>query len=316
MADRAHVADAYGGRLWRHDPHGSVVDGVFWVGTDHTPPALRLKRLRRWAHGRDLHVGIPGRRSRGPLFERRSGCLCGFRHGTCAARYRSGPHVVIGVSRPPIHEGERALFGDNDGVDSRAPGAAAGSAGVVTSLSDKRDERELIASVLRKDRKAAARFVAAHIDAVYAYARHRLSPHADLVDDVVQDVFLAALKGLATFEGQSSLRWLVAIARHKIEDIYRQRLRAALALDMDSTEDEPASNEIPLDEQIDKARADAKTRRVLERMPERYALILLWRYWEQRSARDVAGAIGTTEKSVERLLARARAKFKELWLKE
>lgn len=216
-----------------------------------------------------------------------------------------------------MHEGERALFGDNDGVDSRAPGAPTRSVNVVKSLSDKSDERELIASVLRKDRKAAARLVAGHIDAVYAYARHRLSPHEDLVDDVVQDVFLAALKGLAAFEGQSSLRtWLVAIARHKIEDIYRQRLRAALAFDLDSTEVEPTSNEIALDEQIDKARAGAKTRLVLERMPERYALILLWRYWEQRSARDVAAAIGTTEKSVDRLLARARAKFKELWLKE
>lgn len=216
-----------------------------------------------------------------------------------------------------MHEGESALFGDNDGVDSRAPGAATRPVDVVKSLSDKSDERELIASVLRKDRKAAARLVAAHIDAVYAYARHRLSPHADLVDDVVQDVFLAALKGLATFEGQSSLRtWLVAIARHKIEDIYRQRLGAAQELDLDSTEDEPVSNEIPLDEQIDKARAGAKARRVLERIPERYAFILLWRYWEQRSAREVAVAIGTTEKGVERLLARARAKFKELWLKE
>jgi RNA polymerase sigma-70 factor (ECF subfamily) len=216
-----------------------------------------------------------------------------------------------------MHEGERALFGDNDGVNSRAPAAATRPVDVVKSLSDKSDERELIASVLRKDRKAAARLVAAHIDAVYGYARHRLSPHADVVDDVVQDVFLAALNGLAAFEGQSSLRtWLVAIARHKIEDIYRQRLRTALALDLDSTEVEPTSNEIALDEQIDKARASAKTRRVLERMPERYALILLWRYWEQRSARDVAAAIGTTEKSVERLLARARAKFKELWLKE
>ena len=136
-------------------------------------------------------------------------------------------------------------------------------------------------------------------------------------EDVVQDVFLAALKDLAAFEGQSSLRtWLVAIARHKIEDLYRQRLRTALVLDLDSTEDEPTANEIPLDEQIDKTRAGAKTRRVLARMPERYALILLWRYWEQRSARDVAAATGTTEKSVERLLARARATFKELWLKE
>ena len=188
---------------------------------------------------------------------------------------------------------------------------------VVKALSASSDERELITSVLRNDRKAAARLVAAHIDAVYGFARHRLSPHTDLVDDVVQDVFLAALKGLAAFDGQSSLRtWLVAIARHKIEDIYRQRLRAALAFDLDSIEYEPPSTEIPLDERIDKARVNAKTRRVLERMPERYALILLWRYWEQRSAREVAAAIGTTEKSVERLLARARARFKELWLKE
>ena len=219
--------------------------------------------------------------------------------------------------RPALDEGERALFGDNGSMDSRAPGAAIQPVDVVKPLSAKSGERELIASVLRKDRKAAAQLVAAHIDAVYAYARHRLLPHADLVDDLVQDVFLAALKGLTTFEGQSSLRtWLVGIARHKIEDIYRQRLRAAVALDLNSTEDEPASDEIPLDEQIDKARAGAKTRRVLQRMPERYAFILLWRYWEQLSARDVAAAIGTTEKSVERLLARARAKFKELWLKE
>jgi RNA polymerase sigma factor (sigma-70 family) len=90
----------------------------------------------------------------------------------------------------------------------------------------------------------------------------------------------------------------------------------ALRLDLNSTEDEPSSNEIPLDEQLDKARADAKTRRVLERLPERYALVLLWRYWERRSAREIAAAIATTEKSVERLLARARAKFKELWLQE
>ena len=216
-----------------------------------------------------------------------------------------------------MREGERLVFRDNDSVESHAPGASPRPADVVEPSAEKRSERDLIDSVLRKNRKAATRLVAAHIDAVYSYVRHRLSPHADLVDDVVQDVFLAALKGLSAFGGQSSLRtWLVAIARHKIEDIYRQRLRMALPLDFDSPEGEPTSEDIPVDEQIDKARADARTRRVLELMPERYALILLWRYWEQRSTRDVAAAIGTTEKSVERLLARARAKFKELWLKE
>ena len=203
-------------------------------------------------------------------------------------------------------------------MERPAPGTAGQSPPGVEPFAAGADERELVASVLRRDRKAAARFVAAHIDAVYAYARHRLTPRADLVDDVVQDVFLAALNGLATFQCQSSLRtWLIGIARHKIEDVYRRRLRLPEALDdLDDVEEESLAEAVPLDEQIDTARARAKARHVLAQMPERYGLMLLWRYWEQRSTRDMAVAIGTTEKSVERTLARARARFKELWLKE
>jgi RNA polymerase sigma-70 factor (ECF subfamily) len=203
-------------------------------------------------------------------------------------------------------------------VDSQAPSAGGKPQIGVEPFTLATDERDLVESVLRKDRKAAARFVAAHIDAVYAYARHRLSPAADLVDDVVQDVFLAALNGLAAFQGQSSLRtWLIGIARHKIEDVYRQRLRLPEALDeVDSVKEESLSANMALDERIDTARVREKARHVLAQMPERYGLMLLWRYWEQRSTRDMAVAIGTTEKSVERMLARARARFKELWLKE
>lgn len=203
-------------------------------------------------------------------------------------------------------------------MEPRAPGTVGRPQTSVEAFAAGADERDLVASVLQKDRKAAARLVAAHIDAVYAYARHRLAPSADLVDDVVQDVFLAALNGLTAFQGQSSLRtWLIAIARHKIEDVYRQRLRAPAALDdVDSVEEESLAETIPLEQLIDTARARAKARQVLARMPERYGLLLLWRYWEQRNTRDMAVAIGTTEKSVERTLARARARFKELWLKE
>jgi RNA polymerase sigma-70 factor (ECF subfamily) len=203
-------------------------------------------------------------------------------------------------------------------VDLRQPNAAGQSRPEIPPASSAAaDERELIASILRKDRKAAARFVAAHIDAVFTYARSRLAPRADVVDDVVQDVFLAALNGLAAFQGQSSLRtWLLGIARHKIEDIYRQRLRLPEPLDADSAAEESIAETAALDEQIDSTRARERARRVLAQLPERYGLMLLWRYWEQRSTREMAGAIGTTEKSVERMLARARARFKALWLKE
>jgi RNA polymerase sigma-70 factor (ECF subfamily) len=142
-------------------------------------------------------------------------------------------------------------------VDLRQPNAAGQSRPEIPPASSAAaDERELIASILRKDRKAAARFVAAHIDAVFTYARSRLAPRADVVDDVVQDVFLAALNGLAAFQGQSSLRtWLLGIARHKIEDIYRQRLRLPEPLDADSAAEESIAETAALDEQIDSIRA-------------------------------------------------------------
>jgi DNA-directed RNA polymerase specialized sigma24 family protein len=110
---------------------------------------------------------------------------------------------------------------------------------------------------------------------------------------------------------------VIGIARHKIEDVYRQRLRVPETADgLDGVADEELSTTVALDDRIDTARRQEKARHVIGQMSERYGLLLLWRYWEHRSTREMAGAIGATEKSVERMLARARAQFKELWLKE
>lgn len=186
----------------------------------------------------------------------------------------------------------------------RAPSVAASSS----------DELQLVSAILRRDRKATAHFVSRYADAVYGYINYRLAPRADLVEDVVQDVFLAALASLASFQGTSSLRtWLLGIARHKVEDHYRRQLRALEPLDEEAVE-LPVDTPLP-DEAIDRARAKEKSQHVLQQLPEAYRLVLLWRYWENRSVRDIAGATGKTEKAVERLLARARMRFRTLWEK-
>src|SRR5262249_36941314 len=151
---------------------------------------------------------------------------------------------------------------------------------------------ELAAAVLRKDRKATAEFVALHADAIYAYVRHRLIPRFDSVDDVVQEVFVAAWDNLGNFRGESSLRaWLLSIAKHKVEDYYRRRIRQSevlASLDMDQLE-VPFAYEHS-EELIDKGRVEDKIRAILTTLPESYSLILLWRYWEKRSAREIAAA--------------------------
>ena len=175
------------------------------------------------------------------------------------------------------------------------------------------DEQTLIAAVLQKDRKAAAEFVDRYADPVYGYVSRRLAPKADLVEDVVQEVFLIALQKLDTFTGQSSLvGWLIGIARHKVEDFYRSQLRAPDGFP-DDVADAISSGAPHLDDVIDAARAQSKTRRILEQLPVAYRTALLWRYWEKRSSKEMAASTGKTEKAIERLLARARASFKRLW---
>ena len=177
------------------------------------------------------------------------------------------------------------------------------------------EDRDLVHAVLRKDRKAAADFIDRYADPVYAYVRQRLAPKTDQVDDLVQDVFLVALENLQTFAGDSSVRtWLIGIARHKVEDHYRALLRThATIAEWDDESDVVAASFPDLDALIDQSRLEEKTRRILSQLPEAYRLALMWRYWEQRGADEMAAQAGKTEKAIERLLARARARFKQLW---
>ena len=180
------------------------------------------------------------------------------------------------------------------------------------------DDLRLAEAVLRKDRKATAEFVDRYADPIYSYLWQRLIPRTDLVDDLVQEVFLAAWEGLGAFQGQAPLRaWLLGIARHKVEDHYRARLREPEPLSDQETElDTMLAVEPTIDKLLDRGRLERKTKRVLEQLPETYSAVLLWRYWEHRSAQEMAQHTGKTVKAIERMLARARDQFKRRWQDE
>ncbi len=182
---------------------------------------------------------------------------------------------------------------------------------------DRLDQARLVSAVLQKDRKAMAEFVSRHADSVYGYVRYRLVPRTDLVDDLVQEVFLAALRGLSSFSGNVPLRsWLLGIARLRVADHYRRTLRRDEVFDEDEAPAVGPSSFPEFDEQIDRDRLKARTQRVLAQLPAPYAHVLVWRYWEKRSVREISTDIGRTEKAVERLLARARVQFKRRWEKD
>ncbi len=175
-------------------------------------------------------------------------------------------------------------------------------------------DRKLVAAILSKNRKAAAEFVSKYSDPVYRYARYRLMPRIDLVDDLVQEVFLAAWDNLESYRGKSSLKsWLLGIARHKAEAHYRRELRRHISFDSGHDPVPEPVLEPSLDSDLDRERSKTQTREILGDLPESYRLLLFWRYWERRSLAEIATELGKTEKSVERALARARTQFKRRW---
>jgi RNA polymerase sigma-70 factor, ECF subfamily len=179
--------------------------------------------------------------------------------------------------------------------------------------SDENYDRRLVAEVLAKDRKATAEFVALCADWVYPFVRCRVTLRSGVAEDLVQEILLAAWQGLPTFRGDGDLRaWILGIARHKVEDHYRKRIRDA---DFDEQEGYTAESVAQpiIEDQLDSQMQRQKVEAVLAALPDAYALALLWRYRDGRSTREMAQRTGRTEKAIERLLARARESFKRRW---
>lgn len=83
---------------------------------------------------------------------------------------------------------------------------------------------ELAVRAQAGDRVALSDFVRATQDDVWRVCAHLTSPAQ--ADDVVQDVYLRALRALPRFRGDSSARtWLLAIARHTAIDSVRAAVR-------------------------------------------------------------------------------------------
>jgi RNA polymerase sigma-70 factor (ECF subfamily) len=175
------------------------------------------------------------------------------------------------------------------------------------------EERRLVAEVLAKDRKATAAFVELCTNWVYPFVRRRLIPRVEPAEDMTQEILLAAWQALPGFRGEANLRsWILGIARHKVEDYYRRRIRELEISGDDEPVPEPSVTP-KLEQQLDFGAQQEQIHKLLEELPEAYALALMWRYRDEKSLREMAQLTGKTEKAMERLLARAREDFRRRW---
>lgn len=165
------------------------------------------------------------------------------------------------------------------------------------------NEQDLIRRAVAGDARAFHQLVDAHADYLYSVACAMLGKGPD-AEDVVQDAFIAAMKGLRHFEGRAALRtWLVAILVRQVAVLRRKR-RAMQALPEEAMSD-PAGHR-------DAASADARmdVMHVLAQLSPEHREILVLRELEGMSYDEIAAALGVPRGTVESRLFRARQEIR------
>lgn len=152
--------------------------------------------------------------------------------------------------------------------------------------------------------------LADHRPHLVRFARRKLLDPAQ-AEDLVHDVFEAVISGRAPFAGRSALRsWLIAILKHKIVDLVRQRV-GHFSL---PSEDEPGFNDMQSPVPAPDVRAEqrerlAQTLAAIETLPAGLRDVVQLRVLEDRSTEDVCQTLRITEDNLFVRLHRARKRL-------
>ena len=166
--------------------------------------------------------------------------------------------------------------------------------------SEGNDERLLIEAAQR-DPVCFAALYERNFDRVYAFVARRAGDR-DAAEDLTAQVFHRAFERLARFEwrGLPFIVWLLQIARHELADRWQRVARDRRELAVEAGEDgRPAE-----------ADRRAVLSELVNRLPRDQQRVVVARFIEQKSIREIAGELRRTEGAVKQLQFRALASLR------
>lgn len=169
-------------------------------------------------------------------------------------------------------------------------------------LENEADEQALVAAAQRDPALFAALYET-NFNRVYAYIARRVEYRQD-AEDLTAEVFHEALRNLARFEwrGLPFAAWLLGIASHIVADRWRRTTNqpTVVAEDLDSAENgRDVGQHDPGTEEY------ASLYELVDRLPDVQRLVIVRRFVEQKSMREIAAELGRSEGAVKQLQFRA-----------
>lgn len=161
----------------------------------------------------------------------------------------------------------------------------------------------------QRDRAAFGALYRRYLDRVYGYAFYLLGDHHD-AEDVTERTFLAALAAIDSFrdEGASFRAWLFRIAHNQLVNALRARGRHRST----SLDAEPAADDGDPAVLAGRAEEWRRVRRALDQLPDDRRQVIVLRFVDGLSAREIGAVLGRSPGAVRVLQHRALRQVAEL----
>jgi RNA polymerase sigma-70 factor, ECF subfamily len=183
----------------------------------------------------------------------------------------------------------------------------------MTGTAEKRDEAQMIASILGGNTHEFHDLIRPHERSVYIMALSLLQNDAD-AEDAAQEAFLKAFRNLASFRGEAKFgTWLISITLNEA----RSRLRTRKNIKIESLDETPDGQgnvspallrdwrEIP-SEALERKEVRLVLQQAINDLPVIYREVFLLRDVEELSVSESAESLGISIASVKVRLHRAR----------
>jgi RNA polymerase sigma-70 factor (ECF subfamily) len=174
---------------------------------------------------------------------------------------------------------------------------------LLTSREDQADERLLIAAAQR-DPSRFGELYELNFARVYAYVARRVENREE-AQDLTAEVFHQALANFGRFEwrGVPFAAWLFKLASNAIADRWKRNARER---GLTEATDPPAPSSKDMTLSAERARLYG----LVDRLPAEQRRVIVLRFAEEKSVREIAGQIGRSEGAVRQLQFRALEKLR------
>jgi len=146
-----------------------------------------------------------------------------------------------------------------------------------------------------------------------AFIRKKIGDE-DVVEELTQDILIAAYRALPTFNKKSSeFSFICGIAKHKITDYYRKKKLKTVLFSVNPIIEEIAEDALTPERDVLKNELKEEIKKTMTELREDYEKILRLKYIDNWKSSQIASLMKISVKAVESRLIRARRKFQSLW---